>query len=1023
MARQNLHVRSCLCLIIVLVISQLSAGRVYGEEPCAKFLEALREAKMYDIAFEYLEAMENSELASAEFKRKIPLSKVAVLLDEITQIRDPQKITDRLNRTEAVLKTFIESKPPALLLAQAQQQQSRLSVARAERLLDRAKSDRITVARRQELQTTARDYLRQASDTYGTIRERLRAELDAFQMDPQAPRESVKKRDELRGQYVKVRMQSPKIKERVADSYGVDHPEYKKLLREAAEENLELYSKYRDRLSGIDGAINAGRCYVKLGEPGKALGYLVEIFNLPRGAAQAMKKRDAALVALDCWEAMNPYPVEEVFLYLQSVVYSLSPEFRRTPNGVRMQVAFAKACKLKADKIKNAGPQDQEERRQMTMFRNEANSIMRSVMRIPGPHRSSVAKTLAKWGNSVADASSAESGPPKTLAEARGRGKDIQLQVTELSENLGRRRAELANAQDEAQKSKLQQDIDSLFSEIESQSRKALEMFELAYTFVNKDTAIDDITNLRYLQSTSYFQMERFFETTIIGEFLMNRYPNNSGARQAAGLVCKSYWQIYRSDTSGDKSFELSQLKKHCEFVFEKWPGSSQAETAGLLMTLISLSEKDAVAADEYLKKIPESSPLRSKVVLEVGNRLWQLYVREKKKSKELPSDDLVSIRDRAQQLLEDGIAFLNLENLSPYEARAALSLTEVYLDSSQNDAAITQLEDAAIAPLDLVKQKHPATQASSFRRDTYKTAVRAYLAQLRQSQDAMKWIEKSQGVIAALKNELGDSPEGKRQLAGIYLALSRELNQQFQSLKSPDQKRIFAQGLESFLTALQSNTTDNQILLLTATMMAEIGQSLKDNELNDQSLRFFTSAVKLFDRLDVDQADDKIKLAVLRGRANSLRGQGKYEEAIKQFGDILAVPENQKYVDIQVDAAATYKEWGVANKISGPLAKSVQGGEKRPFAGGRPENVIWGWFKLAKAARRAKKPELFAESVYNLALCKFEFGLIKKDEKMQRSAIAEIEKFEKNQPEMGGSIWKSQFQSLKQRINTKLGK
>ncbi len=995
--------------------------RLHAEEPCEQFLEALREAGLYDTALDYLDEMQTSSLADEEFRQKIPLSKVAVLLDAVVQIRDPQKITEQLDRTEKILNEFIATNPPSIQLAEAQDQQARLALARARRMLDRAQSDRLTVDEKTSLQTGAREYLSKAGDAYESIRTRLRDEIESFQIDPE-DRRSAQKLKSLENQYVKVRFQSPRIKEQVADSYGPEHPDYQRLLQEAAAENIELYGKYRTRTAGIDGAINAGRCYLKLGEPEKALGYLVEVFSLPRGSAQALKKRTAALVALDCWAQMDPYPVEEVFVYLQTVVYSLPPDFRRTPHGIRLQMAFAKACKAKAEKIRSDGPQSADDRRQLGLLDKEATNLMRSVVRIPGSHRQEALATLAAWGNSVRNDPDAETGPPATLTEARGRGKDIQLEVAEMTENLDQLRARLATAAD-ADKPAIEAEVSELEEQIEARSRAALEFLDLAFSMIDEKTAVDDITNLRYLQATSYFQMERFFETTIIAEFLMSRYPNNSGTRQAAGLACKSYWQMSRMDDGPDQDFEISQLKQHCEFVLDKWPGTPQSETAGLLMTLVSLSDNDPLAADRYLQRIPESSPTRSKVVLEVGNRFWQLYVREDKKSTDRMSDNqLQALRARARELLEHGVALLKRDQLNTYEARAALSLTELYIDAGENDAAINRLEEAAIAPLDLVKQKHAVTQQGDFRNDTYKTAIRAYLAKLRDGQDTMKWVEKSQGVISALENEIGHSPQGKKQLAGIYLALSRELSDQFQSLSSGEQKQAFADGLEVFLNSLKSSSSDQQLLLLTATMMADIGTRLKESGLDQKAARFFGNAVEVFDELLGQQIDDaRVKLAVQRGRAVSLRGKGLFEQAIEQFGELLSEPQNQRYVDIQVDAAQTYQQWGITKNISDPLAKSITGGEKRQAVSGRPVNVIWGWTRLAKAARRADKPELFAQAVYNLALSKFEYGKLRDDPKMQQAALAELNKFKTNVADMGGPVWQPKIEALISRIQTQL--
>ncbi|MGI9517443.1 MAG: hypothetical protein ACR2NP_10375, partial [Pirellulaceae bacterium] len=625
-----------------------------AEEPCEAFLEALREERLFDVAIEYLEEMENSSLATADFRERIPLHKVAVLLDEAALIRDNTRLTAQLDRTEQILSEYIDANPSATLLAEAQEQRARIYMARAGRLLTQADSDRITASQKTGKQEQARNYLEQAAQAYEDIRQRLRSELEK-KLDPQNPNAN-SDRVALRNKYVLVRMQSPKIKERIAESLGPDHPDYAKMLREAANENLELYEKYRTWLAGIDGCLGAARCFEKLGEPDKALGHLIDVFDLPRGPVQIAKKREAAVVAIDCWEQMQPFPLEEAFQRLRQVIYSMSPEYSRSQNGIKIRFAFAKACQQLAANIEaSGGARDPDSRKRLTNLKKESTRILRLLARTPGPQREEALALLKAMGNSVAMTDEDEDkGPPETMADARQRGKDIQLRVSQLKTELTQ-----AEATGDAGKSK------KLRQRIQTESEAALAMFELALKMTTDESADDDLSNIRYLQCASYYQMEMFFEAAIIGEYVLENFRANSGAQPAAGLVCKAYWNMYREagkraadGTEPDRSFERDRLVSLCGDIFNTWPGSRQAEQAGLVMTLLSLAEGDAQAADKYLAEIPEDSPTRSAVVLEVGNRLWQAYVREQRKGTQSEAELLAS-RVQARKLLENGVDFL----------------------------------------------------------------------------------------------------------------------------------------------------------------------------------------------------------------------------------------------------------------------------------------------------------------------------------------------------------------------------
>ena len=699
----------------------------------------------------------------------------------------------------------------------------------------------------------------------------------------------------------------------------------------------------------------------------------------------------------------------------------MPPEFARTADGIRLRMEFARICHMLAEMIREQGASSAEERRQMSLLDREATNIMRALSRMAGPHRDEARQLLDEWGSTVASADNGEegAGPPETMNEARQRGTDIQLAVADLKTELKDKRKELTAAAGTASESGLQDEVAALEEKVLGQSRQALQYFEMALAMGGDEAAADDIANLRYLQAASYFQMDRFFDTAIVGEFLADRFPDNSGTRPAVGLVCKAYWQMYlqnkeRAGESGvaEDDFELQQLKKYSELIFDKWPGTEQAETAGILMTLISLDQDDALAADRYLAMIPAESPTRAAVVLEVGNKLWRQYVLDQRKGNADPA-----VRDQAQKLLENGVGFLQIDNLTAYHARSALSLTELYLDSGQNDAALNQLEQATVAPLDLVKNKHPAAADTAYRRDTFKTAIRTYLAKLKNADQPLEWVEKSRGVLQALQQDIGQLPDGKKQLTGIYLTLSRELKQQFDSLNSPEERAAFADGLESFLIALSENTDDRQLMLLTGTMATDIGGSLKQQGPASLADRFFDLAIRIYSELSVTtDAEPRIQLAIERGEANALRGTGRYAEAVQRFGDILAVPENQRYRDIQLDAARALAEWGLADNEPVALTSAVNGGEKR--AGKR---TIMGWIQLAKVARREKNTALFAECVWYIAQCKFRFGQIKQNTELQESAISEIEKFRENVPDMGGPQWKPRLESLYQDLKQQM--
>jgi tetratricopeptide (TPR) repeat protein len=998
-------------IVLLLVVGQLPSARGFCQEPCDDFLQALLGRRLHDVAMDYLVEMETSPLASEDFKRRIPLARVRILRSEASTLRDPQRVTEQLDLTEKLLAEFLATNPPVDLLAEAQQAKADILMSRARRLLDQASSDRLTVQQQNELRAQARSNLEEAGTAFESIRQRLRSELENFKTDPGDP-ESANRKERMQNDYVQVRFKSPRVKEQIADSLDAGDPLAKKQYEAAVAEYLDLFEKYRTKPAGFEGCLGAARCLQKLGDNNRAQGYLMEVFDLGNGNVQNQLKRDGALVAIKVWSGMEPYPAQEAFMRLQPIIYSLPPDFARSAEGITLRMEFARICNQLAVMIAEKQDLEPEERKQKGLLERESVNILRGLVRINGAHRDVARKLLAEWEGRLppeaeADVAAANAAPPENLAEARQRAVDIQLAVQEKVNELLTLRDQQSGGDNSGT---LSSQINELVQAIRERSMEAIRWLDVALAMVNDETTTDDLASIRLRQVISYFQLERFEEATIIANFLLERYGSSSSARQAAGFACKSLWRQYvdarkRGDGSPEATrVEQESLAEICQLIFSRFADSEESEVAAIYMMQMALDRKDPVAADEFLAKIPATSPTRGRAMLDVGYQLWREYVLRKRKG-----DEDANLRQKAEQLLHEGMDVLAPESLTPYQARVALSLVEAYLESGNVEAAHARLESEKVAPLDLVKNKHKVAEDPQFRRDTLKTAIRVYLARLRDAQDVAQWIEKSRAALDALKAETGNSPEGQKQLAGIYLTLANELKSQFDSLESNDQRKVFAEGLDTFLVSLADSADDPQLMMLAGTMLNDIGQSLSANGLTSEAARFFDKAAGVFENLANRNLDDeRMRLAVLRGRANALRGTGKFEQSVKLFGDILADEKNRRYLDLQVDAATALAEWGLKLGDVNALVAAVQGGEKREGT-----TTIFGWTQLAKIARRDQNSADFARAIWYLSQCKARYGEIRNKPEMKQAAIEEIENFAKSEPEMGGTVWKSRLDKL----------
>jgi tetratricopeptide (TPR) repeat protein len=113
--------------------------------------------------------------------------------------------------------------------------------------------------------------------------------------------------------------------------------------------------------------------------------------------------------------------------------------------------------------------------------------------------------------------------------------------------------------------------------------------------------------------------------------------------------------------------------------------------------------------------------------------------------------------------------------------------------------------------------------------------------------------------------------------------------------------------------------------------------------------------------------------LTQVRARqAMALRQLGDYSKAIQLFADVLG-SQKKSYLNIQIEAAKTFQQWGISGGNSKAFTKAING--DKPARDGR--NAIWGWGRIAKlVAKNEQYRDTFHEARYNIALCRYRLGL-----------------------------------------------
>ena len=1014
-----------LASVLLLLTACAFSPPLIADEPAEAFLQRLRELRYFDTAIDYLDYLESSPLCTPEFRQRILYEKAVTYIEASRQpsLRDIKRYEAYLDQAETWLNEFSSSNPSPEMFARAEKMRAQLFYTRGLNFLQQTKSDRKTASENAEFRAQARVLLDKAAQTLDKNRLYVKDKIDNFVVDPEEKEKSDEQKIQLQREYVQVKVLAASVIESLADTHEPGSAEEKKQLQAAVEAHQFNWQEYRRFPEGLFSAVGAARTFQRLGNSSEAIAYCVDLFDLDNRTEFIPFKRQAALIALKIWSTQDPLPYADIIGRYEPLVASLSPAEQRQGDWLQIQLLLARAYKLKADK--NRERTDADSRRKVKDAENRAVKVARRVSRSPGPTREIAKQLLADWDLKVSDTGD-ETPTVTTFEQARERCRDMLVKIEESSIALQQSQAAVEAAGESPDESLLAilEDNREILAETKAE---VLDATELALSLSAAETPSDDIAYIRYIQAFCYLSCEDFYDAIVIGEYLMDLYPSSPASRDAAGVAVKAYLRLYLQyppdAEAEDKQFELERLKSLANRLLERWPGQRATESSAMILTRLALQNGDVDEAETYLRKIPADSPLRVQEEIRIGQMYWFRYL----KAEDSASAESQQWLAKAETLLGEAIPRLTTSDITPESARGALSLVELMLEVGQDEQALQQLEMAVVAPIDLLKQKHPAVSTNErYASDTYSAAVRVYLAALKKSQNASEWINKIKNILTSLNQSLRKQyPEnaGARML-NIYLQLAEQSKEQLGKIEDPTEKKGFADSLLGLLESISNDARDTQTLLWAGSTLNQVGNAMTELGESESARRIHGQAIDAFskarEQIDpADQSQSKIVVEIDRQIALALRGAGKYEQAIKKFADVLQA--NPSMVNVQMDAAKTYQMWGDKNQDSTQFARAMAGGEKRERENRAPANAIWGWRKLCKAMINSERfAPLFAESLYNECYCRLQYGKLKNNEKALESALKEIKGFADRVPEMEGM--RESFDLLAKEIQQALG-
>ncbi|MBL8828396.1 MAG: hypothetical protein JNM18_15550, partial [Planctomycetaceae bacterium] len=414
------------------------------------------------------------------------------------------------------------------------------------------------------------------------------------------------------------------------------------------------------------------------------------------------------------------------------------------------------------------------------------------------------------------------------------------------------------------------------------------------------------------------------------------------------------------------------------EYCAKRWPTEEETLDNWAILMAVAVGEKDMVEAAKFIARVPEDSPRRADSELKLGQAYWGEYLQAtQKEDGEKPSQaDLEKMLTDATSWLEKGMARMR-KGVEGGGAptldlvAAGLSAAQIYVTSGQPEKGLAILQAEKIGPLTLSKANDPLTQQHDIQRETYKVALRAFVA--------ISQIEKATEMMDLLgKTVSADDAQGAANLTQIYVSMGRALEEQINTLRSAgktDELAATTKGFEAFLTKI--GESDGGANFATLNWVAEsyyslgAGYDLPGAKLPPEALAYYQKCGVIDDKLlkATDSPSPDATIAVKLRKARCLRRMNKFKDSV----DILelVLKEKGQLLDAQTEAALAFMDWGAAeNPLYYNLAmfgarKSVNPQTRRE------ENTIWGWVKMGNvllANPQFEKP--FHESRINVSRC-----------------------------------------------------
>ncbi|MEP0345726.1 hypothetical protein, partial [Rhodopirellula bahusiensis] len=953
-----------------------------------------RAAGYYDMADAYLDRLQKTPGVAPSFLSAIPLEKAQTSIDAAIASRSRNQQDQAFEKAEAELQAYVDANSSHERASEARSMLGKLQMVRAAQHM----SGELDSAKRSK----ARETYAKAAKTFENIQADLKTKLEGMQgakIDPVKDPEKASLRDQYRFEYLIARQNTGEAQMMGAKTFEDPSKDGKGLLEKALAEMVELSEKYEKYIIGASAFHKRGDIERLLGRKDKAIESYTRMLEQQDADPLREPKIGATIGLIKLALAEDPPNYKDAIKQGEEFEKTLRPNEKRLPITQELRIELAKAFVAKSKDEKDTKPN---ERKRAT---SDARQLLLSARKVDGPHTEETKALLADLGVQSSDETVElpTADDPANFDEAFKSANQLVQTSQLLNDQLRKLQSDKAPADQ----------IKEVEASLVNARQTGVIILRRGLSMIDSESDTTQVNEARKFLTYLLQQEDHFRDSFVSGRFLAQNAPGTDAGLVGGVLALGSAQKLITQSGDREAEYWLKELQSVGDYLIRIWPDDPKAAAAQDIMVRLALSNDDFDASRKLIDEMADG-PQKFMLARLLGQTLWNDSIRLL--SEEKPDESKSQMKAAAKEL-QKGLDGISGGLVSTEAFQAALTLAKIHVRTDAPGKAVKTLDHPKFGP---VKNRSKMDQPSaSMISDLYRTELQAVVGLMTTSNDGTdKLLDRAAGAIDELRSN-SQGADGEKRLVSTFVSLANDIRQQLDTAP-PAKKAKLVDAFQVFLTRIADSTDDKATLQWVGQTLMELGEASMTpgkKKADGQAAALLKSAADTFTNLK-DPSEDGLANRFLLGKTQRLRGE--YSSALNELESVLK--QKSMMLDAQKEAALTYEQWAgeLDPKFAGRAYKSA-------LSGGRPgpdkKNTIWGWGRISQLTQRNEQfREIFFESRYHVALCRYLRGKAMNSDAIIEQSIRDITGLVVLYPEMGGEEQKRKFNALLKQIQQAAG-